>query len=65
MDSDLSFNILTAAVLGLVVTLGPAAARAATNEACGLYSVPSEAGVQFTTSEHLGQTRMVRLTYNF
>jgi len=65
MNSDLSFNILTAAVLGLVVTLGPAAARAATDEACGPYIVAWKAGVQFTTSEHPGQTWMDRVNYNF
>ena len=35
-DSDLLFNILTAAALGLVIILAPTAGRAAADEASGL-----------------------------
>ena len=34
-DPDLRFNILTAAALGVVIVLGPTAARVATDEASG------------------------------
>lgn len=36
-DPDLRFNILTAAALGVVIVLGPTAARVAADEASGLY----------------------------
>jgi hypothetical protein len=35
-DSDLLFNILTAAALGVVIILAPTAGRAAADEASGL-----------------------------
>jgi hypothetical protein len=58
-DPDLRFNILTAAALGVVIVLGPTAARVAADEASGRH-VGADVGqsdvdtVQRTLSEHLG-----------
>ena len=56
-DPDLRFNILTAAALGVVIVLGPTAARVAADEASDRH-ISAGVGrsdvdpVQFTLSEH-------------
>jgi len=57
-DPDLRFNILTGAALGVVIVLGPTAARVVDDEASDPY-VTARVGqsdvhtVQFALSEHL------------
>jgi hypothetical protein len=59
-DSDLLFNVLTAAALGVFVTLAPSAARSAAGEVPGLYisgrsvdSTPAQEGhIEFQGEVH-------------
>jgi hypothetical protein len=50
-DSDLLFNILTAAALGVVVVLAPSAARLAADEALGFYVSARVANPTPTTAD--------------